>query len=251
MIIKTDEELQAMLEIGRICAITLKKMSEALEPGITTKELDMIGAEVMHAYGAQSAPMRCYNFPGFNCISVNHIVAHGIPDDYVVKPGDIVNIDVSAVKDGFYGDNSGSFAVPPIKSTVQKLLDCGKRTLECAINAIVAGEKLNLIGRAAEKEAHRHGYKIITNLCGHGVGHTLHDDPEAIYNYYEKGDHRIIQPGQVMAIEPFVSARDSYVVETNQDGWSLATPHRCQVVQFEHTVMAREGEPPLILTLPE
>jgi len=251
MIIKTDEELQSMIEIGRICAITLKKMSEALEPGMTTKELDQIGGKILASYGAKSAPMVTYNFPGFNCISVNHIVAHGIPGDYVIQPGDIVNIDVSAFKDGFCSDNSGSFAVPPVKNINQKLLDCGKRTLEAAINAAVAGGKLNQIGLAAEKTARRNGYKIITNLCGHGVGHTLHDDPDAIYNYYEKHDHRVLAKGQAIAIEPFVSTRDSYVVETNDDGWSLTTPHRCQVVQFEHTVMVREDDTPLILTLPE
>ena len=251
MIIKTAEELAAMQEIGHICALTLKKMEEALEPGMTTKELDMIGAEILASYGAKSAPIACYNFPGHNCISVNEVVAHGIPGDYVIQPGDIVNIDVSAVKNGFFGDNAASIPVPPVKAANQKLLDCGKRALNCAIKAAVAGAPLNGIGLAAEKEAHRHGYTTIRNLCGHGVGHTLHDDPDSIYNYHERRDKRILPAGIVLAIEPFVAMGDTYVEEANDDGWTLVTPRRRQVVQFEYTVMVREDQDPLILTWAE
>ncbi len=250
MIIKTAAELAAMQEIGRICAITLKKMSEAITPGMTTKELDLIGAEILASYGAKSAPITCYNFPGHNCISVNDTVAHGIPGDIVIAIGDIVNIDVSAVKDGFFGDNSGSFPVLPIKNKTQKLLDVGKEALSQAIASAVAGFPINAIGLAVEKCAKRHGYKTIRNLCGHGVGHTLHDDPDSVLNYYEKRDNRILEPGLVLAIEPFISSGDEYVEELN-DGWTLKTPRRHQVVQFEHTVMVRENQPPLILTLAE
>lgn len=249
MIIKTAEELAAMQEIGRICAITLRKMGEALQPGMTTKELDQIGGEILASYGAKSAPIACYDFPGYNCISVNEVVAHGIPGEYVIQPGDIVNIDVSAVKNGFFGDNGASFAVPPVKTAMQKLLDCGKRALQCAIAAAVAGAPLNGIGLAAEKEAHRHGYTTIRNLCGHGVGHTLHDEPDSIYNYHERRDKRILKPGVVLAIEPFIAMGDTYVEDANDDGWTLVTPHRRQVVQFEYTVMVRENQDPLILTM--
>lgn len=251
MIIKTAEELAAMQEIGRICAITLKKMSEALTPGMTTKELDLYGAEILATYGATSAPIACYNFPGYNCISVNDTVAHGIPDDTQIKVGDIVNIDVSAVKGGYFGDNSASFPVLPIKNNIQKLLDVGRLALDQAIAAAVAGYPLSGIGLAVEKCAKRHGYGTIRNLCGHGVGHTLHDDPDSVYNYFEKRDKRILQPGLVIAIEPFISSGDQYVDEWGNDGWTLKTPHLHQVVQFEHTVMVRENQPPLILTVCE
>lgn len=247
MIIKTAEELAAMQEIGRICAITLKKMGEALRPGITTKELDLYGGDILASYGATSAPIACYNFPGFNCISVNDTVAHGIPDDTMIKPGDIVNIDVSAVKNGYFGDNAASFPVPPVKHNIQKLLEVGKQTLDLAIASAVAGYPLNGIGLTVEKCAKRHGYGVIRNLCGHGVGHTLHDEPDSIYNYHEKRDKRILQPGLVLAIEPFISLGDQYVDEL-ADGWTLKTPHCHQVVQFEHTVMVRENQSPLILT---
>lgn len=248
MIIQTQAELDAMREIGRICALTLKTMAEALEPGITTKELDEIGAAVLAAHGAVSAPISCYNFPGHNCICVNDEVAHGIPGDRVIQPGDVVNIDVSAVKDGFFGDNGMSVAVPPVKNTTQKLLEVCKSARAKGIAAALAGQPLNLIGRAVEKEAHRHGMKTIRNLCGHGVGHTLHDDPDSIYNYYERRDRRLLQHGLVLAIEPFICLDDDYVEEM-ADGWTLKTPRRRLVVQCEHTVMVRENKPPLILTL--
>lgn len=250
MIIKTAAELAAMQEIGRICAITLKKMGEALEPGITTKELDQYGAEILASYGAASAPITCYNFPGANCISVNDTVAHGIPDATVIKAGDIVNIDVSAVKNGYFSDNGASFAVPPLKNNLKKLLAVGREALELAMTASVAGNPLNGLGLTVEKCAKRHGFSTIHNLCGHGVGHTLHDEPDSVYNYHEKRDRRILQPGLVLAIEPFISMGDQYVEETG-DGWSLKTPHRHQVVQFEHTVMVRKDDPPLILTVAE
>lgn len=247
MIIKTDAELQALTEICRICAVTTQEMGKAIEPGLTTKELDEIGRSVLERHGARSAPIACYQFPGHTCISINEVVAHGIPDQRVIQPGDTVNIDVSAEKDGFFGDTAYTFAVPPVKKSMQKLLDCGQQALQKAIAAAVAGYPLNGIGLAVEKEAHKHGYKTIRNLCGHGVGLTLHDEPESIYNYFEKRDKRMLKKGMVLAIEPFISERDQYVDELD-DGWTLVTPHRCQVVQFEHTVVVTE-ERALILTL--
>jgi methionyl aminopeptidase len=251
MIIKTAEELAAMQEIGKICAVTLKKMGEALAPGITTKELDQYGAELLASYGAVSAPIACYQFPGYTCISVNDTVAHGIPGDIVIQPGDIVNIDVSAMKGGFFGDNGASFAVPPVKHILEKLLAAGQEALELAIDAARAGYPLSGIGLAVEKCAKRHGYTTIRNLFGHGVGRTLHDAPDNIYNYHEKRDKRLLEQGLVLAIEPFVSMGDRFVVDAGGDKWTLKTPRRHQVVQFEYTVMVRENQPPLVLTLAE
>ena len=248
MIVTTQTELDALREIGRICAETLKIMAAALEPGITTKELDAIGADYLARHGAQSAPITCYDFPGCNCISVNDVVAHGIPSDQVLQAGDVVNIDVSAVKDGFFSDNGASYALPPVKKNIQELLKVTKSARDKAIAQAVAGRHLNEIGRAAEKEAHRHGLTTIRNLCGHGVGHTLHDDPDAIFSYYERRDRRRLKPGVVIAIEPFLCDGDEYVEDFGNDGWTLKTPRRMIVAQYEHTIMVREEQPPLILT---
>lgn len=248
MIVTTQTELDALREIGRICAETLKIMADALEPGITTKELDAIGADYLARHGAQSAPITCYDFPGCNCISVNDVVAHGIPSDQALQAGDVVNIDVSAVKDGFFSDNGASYALPPVKKNIQELLRVTKSARDKAIAQAVAGRHLNEIGRAAEKEAHRHGLTTIKNLCGHGVGHTLHDDPDAIFSYYERRDRRRLKPGVVIAIEPFLCDGDEYVEDFGNDGWTLKTPRRMIVAQYEHTLMVREEQPPLILT---
>ena len=248
MIVSTQTELDALREIGHICALALQKMSQALEPGISTRELDAVGAALLEQYGAKSAPITCYDFPGCNCISVNDVVAHGIPSDQVLQEGDVVNIDVSAVKDGFFSDNGASYALPPVKKAVQELLDVTKSARNKSIAMAVAGRRLNELGRAAEKEAHRHGLTVIKNLCGHGVGHTLHDDPDAIFSYYERRDRRLLKPGLVIAVEPFLCHGDEYVEDFGNDGWTLKTPRRLIVAQFEHTVMVRENQPPLILT---
>jgi methionyl aminopeptidase len=223
-------------------------MGQAIAPGITTKELDEIGGELLMSYGASSAPMACYQFPGHTCICVNEEVAHGIPGPRIIKKGDTVNIDVSAVKDGFFGDTAATFAVPPVKVSTRKLLDCAQEALSRACQAAKSGAPLNGIGLAVEKQAHKHGYTTIRNLCGHGVGLTLHDEPEGVNNFYDKRDKRLLQKGMVLAIEPFISEKERYVEEMS-DGWTLKTPRDSAVAQFEHTILVKEGQP-LILTLP-
>lgn len=247
MIVKNDQELEGLKEIGRIVAITLKEMSEIMAPGMTTKELDEIGGKILARYGAKSAPISVYNFPGHTCISVNEEVAHGIPGARVIKIGDLVNIDVSAHKNGYFADNGGSFPVGEVKGLKRRMLDCSKKALHDAISVAVAGNNLSSLGLVIEKEAKRSGFKLIRNLCGHGVGSTLHDDPESIFNYYEKKDKRILRAGMVLAIEPFISERDEYVVE-EKDGWTFVTPNRSLTAQFEHSIVVTDNEP-VILTL--
>ena len=236
-----------MEEICRIVAIILQRMGQAIEPGMTTGELDEIGRGLLADYGARSAPIACYRFPGYTCISVNEEVAHGVPGQRVISKGDTVNIDVSAVKNGFFGDTAATFAVPPVKVGTQKLLDCAARALQRACSVVQNGYPLNGIGLAVEKEAHKHGYTTIRNLCGHGVGLTLHDEPESIGNYYDKRDKRLFQEGMTLAIEPFISEKEQFVAEM-ADGWTLKTPHGSAVAQFEHTLVVTNGQP-LILTL--
>lgn len=246
MIVKNDKELKALQEIGSICAYTLKSLGEAVREGITTKELDELCRAIFEENGAVSAPISCYDFPGYCCISVNDEVAHGIPGDRVLKIGDSVNIDVSAKKNGFFSDTSATFLVLPAKENRYKLLDCCQRCLDKAISVAVAGNPLNKLGLVVQKEAHKSGYTVIKNLCGHGVGRGLHEDPDNIYSYYAKRDKRILVAGMVMAVEPFVSEKEEYVFE-EKDGWTLKTPNRSLTAQFEHTIMVTDAEP-LILT---
>lgn len=249
MIIETDEDLVKLQKIGKICANILQAMQDATRVGITTKELDELGGRLLAQYGATSAPM-LEGFPGYTCISVNEEIAHGIPGGRMLRSGDLVNIDVSAELDGYFGDTGASFLLGKGDKMAQRLLRASKEALANAITAAVAGRPLNHIGRAVENTARRHGLKIIKNLCGHGVGHSLHDEPDMIDNYYEPKEPRRLEKGMVIAIEPFISEAEQVVVQSKSDGWTLRTPHHTRAAQFEHTLVITEKRP-IILTLPD
>ncbi len=248
MIIKNEKELEAMKKIGRIVANILQEMAAATQVGMTTRELDQICASGLARYGAISAPIGEYNFPGYSCISINDEIAHGIPGERIIRPGDMVNLDVSASYAGYFADSGMTLLMPPEDKVGKRLLAASRKALENSIAQAVAGRRLSAIGKASEETAKAFGFKTIRNLCGHGVGHTLHDEPEMINNYYDPRDTRILEEGLVIAIEPFISEKENHVIE-QKDGWTLKTPKGTRAVQFEHTVMVTKGKP-MILTLP-
>lgn len=249
MIISTEDELDKLKVIGRLCAQAMETMAKSLEPGITTKELDDIGRKLLEDNGAQSAPETCYQFPGATCISVNEEVAHGIPGGRIIQAGDLVNIDVSAVKDGFFGDCGASYAVPPIKREIEKLCRDGKRALWTGLQQVKAGNKIAGIGNAIGAFAKKNRYTLITNLSSHGIGLTLHDEPKEIPTWPEKGERRIMEEGLVFTVEPFLSMGGTWAEDgDNDDPWTLYSDPNAPTVQYEHTIVAtRNG--PLILTL--
>lgn len=246
MTIKNAAERAALKAIGAIVADALKTMGAAIRPGMTTAELDAIGEEVLLSRGARSAPQLCYNFPGATCISVNNQVAHGIPGAYVLKAGDLVNIDVSAEKDGFFGDNGSSFAVGEVSPERQRLLREGRKVLNKAIAQVKHGQPLNIIGKTLEKEARKRGYTLIRNLGSHGVGRSLHEEPSFIAPYNDPAEHRMLREGMVITIEPFLSTGATQVLQ-DADGWTLYTPKNFDTVQFEHSMIVTKGKP-VILT---
>lgn len=246
MIVKTQEDLDALKEIGRICALVRDEMAKAVKPGITTLELDLIAKRLFEETGAESAPMGEYDFPGYTCISVNDVVAHGIPSDYVLKEGDKVNIDVSASKNGFFADTGLTLNIPPVSDKNKKLLEVAKLSLYKSIEKAMPGTMTNNLGRAVFNTAQSHGFTVIKNLTGHGVGKTLHDHPENIFNYNERRGASLVKEGHVLAIETFISEKDDYV-EEYPDGWTLKTPHHNYIYQFEHTVVVTK-DGPMILT---
>lgn len=180
MTIGSEDELEKLKVAGRVVARTLKAMGEALEPGITTRELDDIGRRLLELDGARSAPELTYGFPGATCISIGPDVAHGIPDDRKIAAGDLVNIDVSAEVDGFFGDTGASFAVPPVSAKVDRLCRDGRRALWTGIRAVRPGASLNAPGRSIEAFARKNGYSLVRNLASHGVGGALHEAPTEI-----------------------------------------------------------------------
>jgi len=247
MTIDNEDQLEKLRAVGKLVARTLAAMGEALEPGMTTRELDDLGRALLENAGARSAPEVTYNFPGATCISVGPDCAHGIPDDTAIKAGDLINIDVSAELEGFFSDTGASFAVPPTSARIQRLCEDGRRAMWAGIRAVKPGARLNEIGRSIETFAQKNGYSLIRNLASHGVGRSLHDDPSEIPTWYEPRDRRKITDGLVFTIEPFLSLGADSVEEMDY-GWTLRPPLREATVQYEHTLVAtRRG--PLILTL--
>ena len=248
MTIGNEDDLEKLRHVGGVVARTLQAMGAALEPGMTTRELDQIGRALLEREGARSAPELTYNFPGATCISIGPDVAHGIPDDRKVKAGDLINIDVSAEIDGFFGDTGASFAVPPVSKRVERLCRDGRRAMWSGIRAVRAGGQLNEIGRAIEGFAKKNGYSLIRNLASHGVGGALHEDPGEIPTWYEPRDKRRIHEGLVFTIEPFLSLGADWVEELSDDGWTLTPPGGQPTVQYEHTLVAT-SRGPVVLTL--
>lgn len=247
MSITTEEELIGMQKISDAVAYTLKEMKSFTKPGITTKALDDYGAEILKSFGANSAPFMTYKFPGWTCISVNNAFCHGIPSHKtVLKEGDLINIDVSAELNGFWSDNGNSFVVGKDIHQHQKLVNASKEILAKAIDNIKGGVKIADIGYLMETEAKRLGYKVIKNLGGHGIGRSLHEQPDELLNYRNRFDQRRFKKNSVVAIETFISTTSSYTVALN-DGWTMVGDKGGFMAQHEHTIMITDGKP-LILT---
>jgi methionyl aminopeptidase len=247
MTIGSEAELEKLKAAGRLVARTLKSMGEALEPGITTRELDDLARRLLEDEGARPARELTYGFPGATCISIGPDVAHGIPDDRKVQAGDLINIDVSAELDGFFGDTGASFAVPPVRPRVERLCRDGRRALWSGIRAVRAGGDLNEPGRQIEVFARRNGYSLVRNLASHGVGGALHEEPKEIATWREPSDRRRITEGLVFTLEPFLSLGADWVEETG-DGWTLRPLGGEPTVQYEHTLVAtRRG--PVVVTM--
>lgn len=244
MVVHNDRDMAGLLRIGKIVGQTLEVMKAATRPGITTAELDDIGADFLRKAGARSAPIVTYKFPAWTCISINDEAAHGIPGKRVVQVGDLVNIDVSAELDGYFADTGASIPMLPVTAVKQKLMDVAQTALEKGISVAKAGNKVNEIGRAMESVVRGAGFRIIRDLPGHGVGHKLHEAP-SVPGFYNPRLKDVLQEGMVLTIEPFVSTRASRI-ETDKDGWTLKTPDGSPAVQYEHTVIITRGAPILI-----
>lgn len=248
MTVTEEHELQALREIGRICADTLKVMRHATEAGMTTLELDEIGRQLLEREGAVSAPESCYNFPGATCISLNEEAAHGIPGPRVIKEGDLINIDVSASKNGYFADCGASFTIGRAHARVELLCQDGKRAMQIGIKEVRAGVPLANIGRSIGAFAESRGYSLVRNLCSHGIGRDLHEEPKEIPTWPVKRDRRMITEGLVFTVEPFLSLGATWA-DSGKDGWTLYGDPQAPVVQFEHTIVATKAGS-IILTQP-
>lgn len=246
LIAKTEKDINGLKKIGRIVAEIREEMKNAAVPGITTKELDELGGKLFEEKGAVSAPISQYDFPGYTCISVGHEVAHGIPGSRVLKDGDIINIDVSGSYDGYYADTGISFVVGTPDERKQKIIDVAQIAFDRAMTKVKAGSKLSGIGKAVHRAAKDNGLTVIRNLTGHGIGTSLHEEPQHILNYYDAWDPTMLKEGMVLAVEPFISEKAESIIELD-DGWTFVTPDKSLVAQVEHTIIVTKGEP-IILT---
>ena len=247
MTIENQNDIDGILKAGRVVAKVRDAMLNAIEPGMTTAELDKIGGDLLDQFGAKSAPRITYNFPGATCISINEEIAHGVPGRRVINAGDVVNVDVSAELDGYFADTGGTIVVPPISGLKARLCHATQVALKQALAEARAGAPINRIGKAIERTAKIHKLKVIRNLAGHGVGRSLHEEPEGIVGYYDRNDSRRLKAGQVVAIEPFLSTKSVHAAE-GKDGWTLLGNPANLSAQFEHTIIITRGEP-IIATL--
>ncbi|WP_341227635.1 type I methionyl aminopeptidase [uncultured Arcticibacterium sp.] len=247
MSIGSNEELEGMIAVSKAVGETLKEMRAYAKVGMSTYELDQYGGELLKKYGAKSAPYETYEFPGYTCISVNEVVAHGTPSkEIILKEGDLVNVDVSAELNGFWSDNGGSFVLGEDIHKLQPLVDASKKILFDAINKIKGGVKISDVGFIMESGAKKAGFKVIRNLAGHGVGRSLHEAPEDILNYKDKSNKERFRKNAVVAIETFIATDSKYAVESDGE-WNLVGDKGGFVTQHEHTIMVTDGKP-LILT---
>ncbi|MDQ1162108.1 methionyl aminopeptidase [Chryseobacterium sp. SORGH_AS 447] len=247
MSITNEQELAGMRKAGEAVAFTLREMIKYARPGMTTKDLDEYGAKILSDFGAKSAPYLTYGFPGWTCISVDNEFCHGIPSDAkVLKEGDLINIDVSAELNGFWADNGGSFVIGEDIHDHGKLVEASKDILRKAINSIKGGVKIADIGGLMETEAKKRGYKVIRNLGGHGIGRSLHEQPDELMNYRNRFDTRRFRKNSVVAIETFISTTSGIAVE-EKDGWTMVGNKGGYMAQHEHTILITDGKP-VILT---
>lgn len=246
MSIESTLELNGMKEAGKAVAVALKKMIDYAKVGMTTLELDEYGKSILDSFGAVSAPKKDYNFPGYTCISVNNEACHGIPSKAkVLKDGDLVNIDVSAELNGYYGDNGCSFVLGEDIHGFTPLIEASREILYLAIGKIKGGVRISDIGGFIEREAKKRGYQVVRNLCGHGIGRKLHEMPTEIPCFKDRTNKMRFRRNSVIALETFISTKAKYVYETS-DGWTMKTRDNSFVAQHEHTLIVTDDYPVIV-----
>ncbi len=247
--VKTNRELALMKEACRISANALKVAGQAIEPGVSTKEIDDIVRKYIQKQGATPSFLGYGGFPASACISVNHVVIHGIPSKkQKLKNGDIVSVDVGAFINGFHGDNAYTFACGEISKEAQALLDATKESLYQGIAQAKAGNRIGDIGHAVQEYAESRSYSVVRDFVGHGVGAKLHEDP-SVPNYGKAGRGVRLVSGMVIAIEPMITA-GGYQVKVLDDDWTTVTADGSLAAHFEHTV-AITPDGPVIMTIPD
>jgi len=244
MSINGPEELAGMRAAGAVVRLMLSAMKNAVREGITTAELDEVGAGVMRRHGAQSAPALVYHFPGVNCISVNEEAVHGIPGNRQLEGGDLVKLDVTVEKDGFMADAAITVPVGEVTDERQRLMACAERAFDKAMRVARAGFRVSEIGRAVEREVRRSGFSVIRDLGGHGIGRTIHEEPW-VPNFADPEANQVLTEGLVITVEPIIAAGSGRAFVA-PDKWTVVTADHRPSAHYEHTLVITKGAPMLL-----
>jgi methionyl aminopeptidase len=245
--IKRGPEIDKMRRAGETAAEILNRLAELVAPGVATAEIDRAAALFMQEAGVQSAFLGYKKFPGYICISINEEVVHGIGGPRKIGYGDVVKLDVGIVRDGWIGDTAMSVPVGIIEPETERLLTVTEQILDSAVQQIHAGRRLGDISAYVEEQALSHGYSVVREFVGHGVGRHLHEEPQ-IPNFGKRGTGPILRPGMTLAIEPMINMGKAKV-RVLEDKWTVVTADNLPSAHFEHTVLVTDGAPE-ILTWP-
>ncbi len=248
IVIKNEHEIGLMRQACKITAAARALAGEMVRPGVTTKQIDKAVHDFIVAQGAKPSFLNLYGFPASACISVNNVVIHGIPNDYVLKEGDIVSVDVGAHFKGFHGDCAATFPCGTISAEAQRLIDVTKQSFFEGIHFATRGHRVSDISHAVQAYVESNGFSVVRSFVGHGVGAQLHEDPE-IPNFGAPGKGPRLLPGMTIAVEPMVNA-GVYDVRVLKDGWTTVTADGKLAAHYENTVLITDGEPE-ILTVTE
>ncbi|MFT7329965.1 MAG: methionyl aminopeptidase [Roseivirga sp.] len=244
--IKTKEEIELMRESALVVSKTLGMLASEVKPGVTTLHLDTLAEEFIREQGAIPGFLGLYDFPNTLCMSPNEQVVHGFPNKTPLQEGDIISIDCGALKNGFYGDHAYTFSVGEIDPEIQKLLDVTKESLYKGIREFKAGNRVGDVGYAIQDFAETHGYGVVRELVGHGLGREMHEDPE-MPNYGKRGRGKKFSEGMVVAIEPMINM-GTHKIQHHSDGWTITTLDKKMSAHFEHDIAIVDGKPQLLST---
>lgn len=244
--VKTREEIELMRESALVVSRTLGMLAKEVKPGVTTLYLDKLAEEYIRSQDAVPGFLGLYDFPNTLCMSPNAQVVHGIPNDKPLIEGDIISIDCGAIKNGFYGDHAYTFEVGEVAPETKKLLQVTKESLYVGIREFKAGNRVGDVGHAIQQYTEKHGYGVVRELVGHGIGRTMHEDPE-MPNYGRKGRGKKFVEGMVVAIEPMINL-GTHRINQLKDGWTILTRDGKPSAHFEHDVAIVDGKPELLST---
>ncbi|WP_108652061.1 type I methionyl aminopeptidase [Dongshaea marina] len=237
--IKTAEEIEKMRVAGRLAAEVLEMIEPHVRKGITTEELNQICHDyIVDKQQAIPAPLNYHGFPKSICTSVNHVICHGIPADKKLKDGDIINVDITVIKDGYHGDTSKMFMVGKPSILAERLCRVAHECLYLGIEMVKPGIHLGDIGHAIQKHAEKNDYSVVREYCGHGIGRLFHEEPQVLH-YGRAGTGPILEPGMCFTIEPMINAGKRHC-KMLKDGWTVVTKDRSLSAQWEHTLLVTE-----------